>query len=364
MTSLCQTTLFALQGTGGVILSEFKVELPEEDIDGLNQATAQFQDFSATIQGHIYFFNQYSDPPLSGVRAVINVRMGNTSSGLNKHLTHWAAEAVKKPDGPYAVILGGGNHAGNGRNEHSEKRRNLNFFGQDKDFRMEPAAVQAIYNRAVMNPDQSIKRFETDIMWNLIQAANKYKALSMPFSEIPLPLSNKTWDESSGAWVVNKLESGFLNNTLTIAPPTESTVFRIMSFDTDEGDAGDFQRTDSFNTKSKQTDIISEDLSFTQEAEAPGPDGVMRRVVSFDGATAKQIKERDFLWLNESEIAQIIGVSDSNYMLDIDYGTIASLRKLTGLYYVSSIEPPDEEFGAEKSFVLFLPLPSRAGIKK
>jgi hypothetical protein len=74
----------------------------------------------------------------------------------------------------------------------------------------------------------------------------------------------------------------------------------------------------------------------------------MRSVVSFiDDETLSQIKERDFLWLNESEIAQIIGISDSNYMLDIDYGTIASLRKLTGIYYVSSIEPPNEKSEAE-----------------
>jgi hypothetical protein len=64
----------------------------------------------------------------------------------------------------------------------------------------------------------------------------------------------------------------------------------------------------------------------------------MRSVVSFNEATAKQIKERDFLWLNESEIAQIIGISDSNYMLDTDYGTIVTLRKLTGLYYVATAD--------------------------
>jgi hypothetical protein len=109
---------------------------------------------------------------------------------------------------------------------------------------------------------------------------------------------------------------------------------------------GDFQRTDAFNTKSKQTDIISEALPFSRQPNAAGPDGIMRSVVAFNEETAKQIKERDFLWLNESEIVQIIGVSDSNYMLDTDYGTITTLRKLTGLYYVA---PADiiAESGAE-----------------
>ena len=184
-------------------------------------------------------------------------------------------------------------------------------------------------------------------MWNLIQSANKYKVLSMPFSEIPTPLSKAEWDESSGVWITNKLESGFLNNVRTIFPPKTTTVFRIVSFDTNEGNAGDFQRTDAFNTKSKQTDIVSESLPFSQQPDAAGPDGVMRSVVAFNEETAKQIKERDFLWLNESEIAQIIGISDSDYMLDTDYGTIASIRKLSGLYYVSPVMPAFDESGTE-----------------
>jgi hypothetical protein len=80
-------------------------------------------------------------------------------------------------------------------------------------------------------------------------------------------------------------------------------------------------------------------LPFNQQPNAAGPDGVMRSVASFNEDAAKQIKDRDFLWLNESEIAQIIGISDSNYLLDSDYGAIASLRKLMGLYYVDPAKP-------------------------
>jgi hypothetical protein len=72
-----------------------------------------------------------------------------------------------------------------------------------------------------------------------------------------------------------------------------------------------------------------------------------RSKLTIDEETAKQIKERDFLWLNESEIAQITGISDSNYMLDTDYGTIVSIRKLTGLYYVAPSESSADESGAE-----------------
>jgi hypothetical protein len=338
----------------------------------LDSIIAQFKSFLSGIQGHIDYFNQYSNPSPSVERSTINARlesvktyvqnivngvntrcvkipalMGNASSGLNKHLTYWIAEVVKKPDGPYAMILAAQNMLAIAETNIQKKNENLNFFEQNRDRWIEPTLIQAVYDLAVLDLDQTIKRVETDIMWNLIQSANKYKILSRPFVEIPTPLSNAEWDESSGAWVTDKLESGFLNNVRTILPPKVTTMFRIVSFDTSEGDAGDFQRTDAFNTKSKQTNIISEDLPFERQPNAAGPDGVMRSVVSFNEETAKQIKERDFLWLNESEIAQIIGVSDSNYMLDTDYGTITSIRKLTGLYYVAPAESALGESWAE-----------------
>jgi hypothetical protein len=273
--------------------------------------------------------------------------MGNALSGLNKYLTYWVAEVVKNPDGPYAMILASKDMLAMAEANIEKKNENLNFFEQNHNRWIEPALIQAVYDRAVLELDQTIKRVETDIMWNLIQSANKYKFLSKPFPEIHLPLSNDEWDESSGIWIAGKLESGFLNNMRTISPPKVTTIFRIVSFDSTEGDAGDFQRADAFNTKSKQTDIISEYLPFAQQPNAKGSDGIIRSVISLNKKTAKEVKERDFLWLNESEIAQIIGVSDSNYMLDIDYGTIASIRKLTGFYYVAPAVPSADESGAE-----------------
>jgi hypothetical protein len=372
MINLFQTTLAMFQGSGRAVLDEFKVELPIRDISALDSAIAQFKSFLSEIQGHIDYFNQCSNPSPSEERPAINARlenvktyiqnivngvnsrcegmpalMGDASSGLNKHLTHWIAEVVKKPDGPYAMISAAQNMLSMAETNIQKKNENLNFFEQNRERWMEPTFIQAVYDRAALDLDQTIKRVETDIMWSLIQSANKYKILSKPFLEISTPLSNAEWDESSGDWVADKLESGFLNNVRTILPPTVTTVFRIVAFDTSEGDVGGFQRTDAFNTKSKQTDIISEYLPFYRQPNAAGPDGVIRSVVSFNEETAKQIKERDFLWLNESEIAQIIGISDLNYMLDTDYGTITSIRKLTGLYYVAPAESSLKDSGAE-----------------
>jgi hypothetical protein len=252
------------------------------------------------------------------------------------------------------MILGADTMLAMAESNIQKKDDDLNFFEQDRNRWIEATVIQVIYDRAVLDLDQTIKRFETDVMWNLIQSANKYKVLSKPFDEIPLPLSNTEWDETQGAWVTDKLESGFLNNIRTITPPTQPMMFRIVCYDTLEGGSSDFPRTDAFNTKSGQTDIVSDDaLPFTQEENAPGPDGVLRSVISLNEATAKQVKERDFLWLNESEIAQVIAVSELNYMLDTVYGTITGIRKLSGLYYVAPpapepIEAPDDsEPGAD-----------------
>jgi hypothetical protein len=398
MVGLYQTTLAMLQGEGNAVLDEFQIELPQQDVSALTDAIALFQNFSQTIQGHIDFFNQYSDPSPATERAAINARLetvktyggiivngvndrcdgipallGDASRGVNKHLTHWVAEVVKKPDGPYAMILGVDIMLAIAESNIQKKDDDLNFFELDKNRWIEATIIQAIYDRAIIDLDQTIKRFETDIMWNLIQSANKYKVLSKPFDDIPLPLTNAEWDESQGTWVTDKLESGFLNNIKTITPPTQSIMFRIVCYDTSEGGLSDFPRTDAFNTKSKQTDIISEFLLFTREEDAPGPDGVLRSVISLsviyqaepwfndwessefpyndiagspfafnipalNNHIEKRVRERDFLWLNESEIAQVIAVSESNYMLDTVYETITSIRKLTGFYYVAPLE--------------------------
>jgi hypothetical protein len=131
MVSLFKTTLAMLQGEGRAVLDGFKVELPVGDIPALDQAVSQFQNFSSEIQSCINYFNQYSDPSPSADRSAINAVLestktyvqniidevnnrcegipalrGNAASGLHKHLTHWVSEIVKKPDGPYAMILG------------------------------------------------------------------------------------------------------------------------------------------------------------------------------------------------------------------------------------------------------------------
>ncbi|MHC6202225.1 hypothetical protein ACYULU_03415 [Breznakiellaceae bacterium SP9] len=365
--SVFQTTLDMLQGAGRAILDDFKIELPDDDAD-LNSMITQFISFDAKVQGYISYIDQFSDPAPSENRAEINTylesiktniqflsdaintrcdsipaMMSDVTSGINKFLTHWVTEIVKKPDGPYSMILAAQNMLAMAEANIQKKNDVLIFFEQNHDLWIELTYIQVIYDRVVIDLDQSIKRIETDIIWNPIQSANKYKVLSMPFSEISTPLSNEAWDESSGAWVVNKLESGFLNNMITITPPTESTLFRIVAFDTEDGDSGDLPRIDSFNTKSKQTDIISDSLTFTQKDNRYSPDGRECSIISFDEATAKLIKERDFLWLNKNEIAQIIAISDSDYLLDTVYGIINSVKKLFGLYFVTPTESAIEE---------------------
>jgi len=204
----------------------------------------------------------------------------------------------------------------------------LNFFSSDHGEWIEDTAIQSIYDRAVMELDQiTIRRWETDIIWNIIMSANKYKVISMPLSQISMPLNNDPWDDSSGVWVTDKLPSSFLSNILTIKPPIETTVFRLIAYDTSQGNVGDFDRMDSFNTKSKQSDIVSDNIAFSQLDNTQDNQSVIEVDVS------EELKERDFLLVNGSEIAQIMAVTDDQYALDMDYGVISQIQAIYGLYF-------------------------------
>jgi hypothetical protein len=169
-----------------------------------------------------------------------------------------------------------------------------------------------------------------DIIWNLIMSANKYKLLSKPLSQIP-GMNNDPWDDSSGEWITNVLPSNFLRNIVSKTPPAETTFFRLAAFDTSLGDSGDFSRMDNINTQSFQSDIVSGPIEFIQVNNTESGQSVIQ------AAPEAGLKERDFLWV-DGAIAQIMTVMDDQYALDTDYGTISSVQKLTGCYFVPPLD--------------------------
>jgi len=342
-----------LGGEKNTIFQEFKIELPVDP--ELANFITTIQDFTDHIQVYINYFDQFADSSPSAKRTEINAKLidalnysaiiatalnnridsitsgmlGNASSGLIKSLNFWVSEIVAKSDGPYAMVFAANDMLSQALTNIDDKNNRLLFFTSDYKEWVETPLIQSIYDRAVLNLDQTtIKRWETDILWNMVLSANKYLLLYKPLSRITLPLNNNPWKSASKLWVTEEAPSGFLKNSVTIAPPLENTLFRLIALDTSQGDVGKFERMDAFDTESLQSDIISDLINFTQLNNDNE-----RSVIQIDPSV--NLKERDFLWVNDSKIAQIMAVTDNQYALDLDYGVITHIQKLFGLYYNS-----------------------------
>jgi hypothetical protein len=324
-----------VNGANGAIFQEFHVDLPD-DSSTLGVIIPQMQSFLDQLQEYIDYFNQFSDPSPSTDRSGINNKLsdiflylssvnsaiadrvniipgllGDVNSGVNKHLIFWVSAVVAKPDGPYAMIFAAQDMLAQAQITLKTKDDILSFFTSDYSEWIETPPIQQIYNRAVLNLDQqTVNRWETDILWNLILSANKYKILSRPFSQLLSAFSNDPWDDSSGQWITDVLPTNFLSNLLTIPPPIETTIFRIIAYDTSQGDSGDLDRMDDFDTQSSQSDIVSGPVAFTQLVNTEVGQSVIQVDVSVN------LKERDFLWINGNMIAQVIAVIDDQYSLD------------------------------------------------
>jgi hypothetical protein len=350
-----------INGVNGAIIQEFHVDLPD-DSSALEVLIPQMQSYSDQLQEYIDYFNQFSDPSPSANQSEINNKLsavisylssvnltisdrvntipgllGDANSGVNKHLTFWISAVVAKPDGPYAMITSAQDMLAQAQINLETKDDNLKFFTSDYSEWIESPPIQQIYNRAVLNFDQqTVNRWETHILWNLILSANKYKILSRPFSQLLPALSNDPWDDSSGQWITDVLPTNFLSNLLTIPPPTETTIFRIIAYDTSQGDSGDLDRMDDFDTQSPQSDIVSGPVAFTQLANTE----VGQSVIQVDASAG--LKERDFLWINGDMIAQVMAIVDDQYALDTDYGTISSVQRMFGVYFIAPSSVSEE----------------------
>jgi len=346
-----------LNGANGDVLQEFRVVLPDDP--DLNAFIIHIQDIIAQLQEYNDYFDQFDNPSPSSRRNEINAMLstvssyagvvfsefnsrlnsitsgmlGNASSGTREHLTFWISDIVEKPGGPYSMLLAANDMLEQAQTNLSRRNMRLNFFTSDRSLWIEIPPLQLVYDQATINLDQeTINREETNIVWNLIMSANKYKVIQRPLSQLTLPLNNDLWDDSSGIWVTDKLPSTFLRNTLIIYPPTETTFFRLAAYDTLQGDSGDFDRMDDFDTNSFQSDIVSKFIPFAQKDNTEAG----QSVIEVNAST--ELRERDFLLINGSAIAQVMATTDDQHALDTDYGEIQQVQKLYGIYYMEPAE--------------------------
>jgi len=341
----------ALLENGGKILSEYKIEKPDADLENIEPLREQADRFMQKLNDYAAYFEAFPQTDTatnssnrsafndklnelknytSEVRDGINERcdaipglMGDAGGGMRKHLAFWVSEAAQKPDGPYAIFQMAEAMIANGNNKLAECNKKLNFFEQDKTKWIESPSSIAAYNVFIKDLDETIKKVTTVISWGAVRPANKYKVLIKKQSEL-FELNNAPWDESGGVWVTEaQPETGFAKCELEIEPPKETIFIRVIAYDTSEGN-GDLDRMDNSNTRSSQSQTVGDEIPFTQKDDRDG-----KSVLSIDKSFG--IKENQFLILDNG-IARVSAVSEDLVQLDKDYDTVRKVQKIFGMY--------------------------------
>jgi hypothetical protein len=349
-----------LNGANAAIITEYKIDLPVDDLEALDSSIDQTVDFLQTVQGFIAYFNGFS-VTTSANRAAFNAKlnelknytavirngvngrcngipalMGNASNGLRKHLIFWVKDITKKPDGPYALLSAADDMITSSGKKIQEQNEQLAFFDQDKTRWIPTPKLVLIYDDPILDLDRTVKEKRITLVWEPVMSANKYRILIKPFAGVKGDLSNDFWQNAEEHWVTEKnQETGLLQNSLTLPSPEEPLLARMTACDSNEGRAGDFDRMDNFDTCSIQTDVISEELPYTPLADTGGA-----TVLSIDKSF--KIKEQERIWLNHSIMATVFSISEDAVQLDRNYGTVKTVQKFSGLYVPIGYSEPEE----------------------
>jgi hypothetical protein len=356
-----QIIIETLNGANGEIITEYKIDLPAEDIENLNASVTQANTFIQTIQDYANYFDNFSSTETSAraqfneklnnlknytdvIRSNITARCnaipaltGNASNRLKKHLVFWATDITKKPDGPYALLSTSDDMITNSMEKIQNEDARLNFFEQDKSRWILTPNLVLIYDDPVFDLNKTVKEKRITLVWDPMPSANKYCILIKPFNEIRNNLTNGFWGNAAAVLITAKNpQTGLLQNALTLSTPDAPVIIRMIAYDSNEGGPGDFERMDIFNSCSRQTDIVSEELSFTQLELVGG-------ATALSVNESEKMKEQQYVWVNHSVLATVFSISENVIQLDKNYGEIESIQKLFGLYIPLGYSEPDED---------------------
>ncbi|MGL5913510.1 MAG: hypothetical protein ACRCZB_05040 [Bacteroidales bacterium] len=293
------------------------IEATEETRDEINQ---KLEDLKLKLSESIASFSKYSEDHIS--------ILGDSKNGAKKSLVFWVNEIVKKPDGCFSTLEGLSTIKPNAEIKLKEANGALKEFSSNTNEWLIKTEITGTFVQATLNLDKSIKHWSLFLTWKGILPSNKYKIYKKPFSFFNGEITNKEWDIPEFSEVVTLTEVGFLATQLEMPPPKESMIFRIRPCDEDTN--VELQRIDEFNSYSNQSDIISEEIDFIQK------DNIDDRTVL---EISKQgfIRESDFVYLNNSILAQVSVVSENLIMLDSNHGKVETLKKLYGFYFFTEL---------------------------
>jgi hypothetical protein len=356
-----QTVLDTLNGAKPDILTEYKVDLPLDDSETLALSIEQATTFIQEVQEFVTYFNNF-DGTTAQTRAAFNIKlnelktytdtiqnginekceripelMGDASNGLKKHLIFWVKDITKKPDGPYALLSTADDMIDQADTRIREQDERLDFFEHDRSKWIAVPKISSVYEDPILDLDKSVKTKRVSLIWEPVLPANKYRILIKSFASVKANLVNDPWEDGEEHWIVKgNLETNLILNTLTLPMPEDPIIVRMTAYDTNEGSAGDFARTDTFDTQSPQSDILSADIPFTQLKNVAGV-----TVLSID--PSYKIREQQRVWVNHSKLATVFSVSEDRVQMDTDYGVINSVQNIFGLFVPIAYSEPDPE---------------------
>jgi hypothetical protein len=353
--------LAVLNGDKTGIITEYKIDLPLDDRESISASIDQVAGFIQTVQGFITYFSGFSDTMPENrsvfnaklnevksytdtVRNGINERcngipalMGDASAGLKKHLVFWVKEITKKPDGPYALLSTADDMITTSGENIREQDERLFFFDKDRTRWILTPKFTLVYDDHILDLNKAVKEKRITLIWEPVMSANKYCILIKPFSDVKANLTNDFWRNAEEHWITAKVpETGLLQNTLTLPASGAPVIARMTAYDSNEGVAGDFGRMDDFDTCSPQTDIVSEDVPFTQSGDVSGATTLL-----ID--ESEKFREQQLVWLNNSTLATIFSISKNIIQLGRNYGAVESVKKIFGLYVPIEYSEPEPE---------------------
>jgi hypothetical protein len=359
--SQSETILVALNGEKAGIITEYKIDLPLDDRESISASITQTMIFIRTVQNFITYFNEfsgttstnraafnaklnevkdYTDTVRSGIDERCNgipALMGDASAGLKKHLIFWVKDITRKSDGPYALLSTADDMIATSGENMREQDERLAFFVKDRTRWILTPKLTLIYDDHILVLNKAVKEKRITLIWEPVVSVNKYRILIKPFNDVKTNLTNDFWQNTEEHWITAKVpETGLLQNTLTL-PGTEAPIIaRMIAYDSNGGVAGDFDRMDDFDTCSPQTDIVSGDVPFIQLEDVSGA-----TTLSID--ESEKFREQQFIWLNNSMLATIFSISKDIIQLDRNYGTVESVKKISGIYVPAGYSEPEPE---------------------
>lgn len=265
--------------------TDLKTDIPTGDISNINS-------FQTVLQGHIdsvqVEYNYFSALPAGYSRGVVDTKLnttlpnlkssiknsllsretevksaisyGDTSSGIRKWLFFWISQNIQKPISPYVGLNGISQSIASAQKTLNQSNEALDIlFGDTGKYIAQPTSIAAFFD-PVLDEEGLVTQSKIRYLWLGSTVVNKYKIFKQIItSQTP---DNTDWTDSDLlTWVVTKnpdTSSIFIEYVDTVVDEETGYIYRVQSFDTNEGPTGDIPRVDSFNTSSVQSKIYEE----------------------------------------------------------------------------------------------------------